>query len=230
MNDFMKVWLITMALIGSAAAVASTNNDAPVLQFGTAAQPPFGRAEAQALANARCRAMFGEGQAVFKEKYGQVWTFRTELGYGGTPGPDITIVEPASASAGANLLLDPQAPAYFSDLVGGSAYLTVHVYDVTRRAVNEPVVVRDRAQLDQLAQIFARAVFQPTSHLLAVLAGGPIVFYGADKHRMLTLEPFGEVVRLNGQDYRVGKTTATALAEWLKHARDTASPAQLPGK
>lgn len=219
----MNLRLIAIALIGfAAAAAASTKQDGRPPE--PAAQPLFGQAQAQALANARCRAMFGEGEAVFKEKIGPVWVFRTRLGYAGTPGPDISILPTSSAP---DMLIDPLAPAYFARAVAASKYVALPVYDFGRRALLPPVVVRDHALLEQLARIFARAVLQPTSHILAITAGGPVIFYGANNQPMLKLERFANVVRLDTRDYRVDQATSAALTEWFKRA-DRSSSAALP--
>ncbi len=59
---------------------------------------PFGLAQAQELADARRQRSFGMcGACAFKGRVGIVWIFSTRLGYAGTPGPDIMVVEPSSA-------------------------------------------------------------------------------------------------------------------------------------
>ena len=126
----------------------------------------------------------------------------------------------ANVAAFGQPVIDTRAPGYFARLVGRSDFAVIPVYDAKHRSMRQPVVVHERAQLDQLAQIFAHAVYRPSSHLLAVLAGGPITFYAADKQRVLTFEPFGEVVRLNNEDYKIDGQSATALAAWLKKVQD----------
>jgi hypothetical protein len=55
----------------------------------------FGLVQAQAMADARRTALYGVcGASVFKEKKGPVWVFETKVGYGGLPGPDISVIEP----------------------------------------------------------------------------------------------------------------------------------------
>lgn len=220
MNSRILTITLIVAAAAATAAPAPTKKDAP--PAGATAQPEIGRAEAQALADARCRAMFGEGEARFKEKIGPVWVFRTALGYAGKPGPDISIVEPFPATA--DRLIDPQAPAFFARLIAASNYVWIPQYDRARRAMLLPVIVRDRARLDELARIIARAVFQPTSHVLAVTAGGPVTFFGANRQPTLKLERFGDVVRLDGQDYRIDHAAATALTEWFKRVDTPRAP------
>jgi hypothetical protein len=62
-------------------------------------------------------------------------------------------------------------------------------------------------------------VYRPTSHIFAILAGGPITFLAKDNQRVLTLEPFGNIVRLNERDYRLDEKSAVEIGEWLKEAR-----------
>jgi len=129
----------------------------------------------------------------------------------------------ANVSAAPRQAIDTAAPGYFARAVGRSDCAVIPGYDSAKGAMREPVTIRDRAQFDQLALIFEHATFMPTSHVLAVAAGGPIKFYAADKHEVLTWEALGDVLRLNYEDYRIDKKSTAALHQWLKNVTDNPS-------
>ena len=135
----------------------------------------------------------------------------------------------ANVSTSSGPTLDTQAPGYFAGLIGRSDYVVVPVYDSKSKSMGEPVVIRDRAKLDRLAEILGRAVYKTTGHVFAVLAGGPITFYAKDKQRVLTLEKFGRIVRLNGQDYELDTQSAREISEWLKKPEANQSVQPTPG-
>lgn len=82
----------------------------------TAAPPVrrFTKDDAQALADAQRIARYGScGMSVFKERRGAAWIFTTKVGYGGSPAPDILVVEPAREVPGFGRTtgkVDPSAP------------------------------------------------------------------------------------------------------------------------
>jgi hypothetical protein len=93
----MKTQVVLITLIGiTGVSAAEKKMDDAFLSFrATAAPRPFGIAEAEALANAKFMAVYGVcGMVLFKEKKGPIWIFATKVGYAGTPGRDIAIVEP----------------------------------------------------------------------------------------------------------------------------------------
>jgi hypothetical protein len=59
---------------------------------------PFTRRDAEAIAGRRFGERYGAcGMVRLKERVGNVWVFETRIGYGGIPGGDIAVVEPAQA-------------------------------------------------------------------------------------------------------------------------------------
>jgi hypothetical protein len=88
----MSLWFRRLRLL--APILASV----PVL--GVAETGEFSLAAAQKLADARRREQHGDcGTCVFKERIGDAWVFRTWVGYGGAPAPDIVVVPPADAGS-----------------------------------------------------------------------------------------------------------------------------------
>lgn len=78
-------------------AATKTAEDAPASP-ATGAEAEFGLAAAQVLADARRCELYGAcGACIFKERIGRAWVFRTSVGYGGAPAPDITVLPPGRA-------------------------------------------------------------------------------------------------------------------------------------
>jgi hypothetical protein len=98
MHTKLKALALSVAAFSSFTAGASAEKDSRTfLEFHPTAPPIVFRIEqAQALADAQFARIYGAcGMTVFKGMKGRVWTFETRVGYGGTPGPDISVVEPS---------------------------------------------------------------------------------------------------------------------------------------
>jgi hypothetical protein len=91
----MKIAAIVIALFTTVCfACAGEKSAQAFVDFRPKLAVPFGIVEAQALADAKRAAVYGVcGMSIFKEKKGPVWIFETKVGYGGSPGPDISVVE-----------------------------------------------------------------------------------------------------------------------------------------
>lgn len=113
-------------------------------------------------------------------------------------------------------VIDTAAPGYFAGLVAKSDYVVVPNYDSKTHALREPVIVKDRTQLDALEKILGDAMYQPTPHVFAVQAGGPITFHLKDRTPVLKLEAFPTIIRLNESDFKVGIKTSAAISGWLR--------------
>jgi hypothetical protein len=92
----MKITIIAIALFTTVRfACADEKSARAFVDFRPKLAAPFGIVEAQALADARRTFVYGAcGMSIFKVKKGRVWTFETAVGYGGSPAPDISIIEP----------------------------------------------------------------------------------------------------------------------------------------
>ena len=113
----MKILLLSTVFVAATLAfVSESRSEADFLAFEL---PPevkrFSLAEAQILADTKRFALHRcGGVSVFKEKRGAVWVFKTNIGYAGSPAPDILIVEPpitlpsfGAERTGANQALQP---------------------------------------------------------------------------------------------------------------------------
>lgn len=113
-----------------------------------------------------------------------------------------------------SLVPDTRAPQLYSQIVSEAAFARIEIAIAKKESEAKAAVVRDREWLDEFSKVLARAVYQPQSHILAISPN--ITFFSEDGRRMLTIEVLpGGVLRLDGEDYRVGEKTTSALGQLI---------------
>jgi hypothetical protein len=143
----------------------------------------------------------------------------------------ITALVVDGARAGlADAALDNSVANSTSKCVLDASYATIGIFDAQDKKLGDHhIVVKDRAWLDQMAEILATALYLPTSHLLAITP--PTLFYDKSGVQVLYLEVFGSTVRINGQDYNVGPEVCASIHALLhaKTANQSTDPALSSG-
>ncbi|HZZ20894.1 MAG TPA: hypothetical protein VFE25_16085 [Opitutaceae bacterium] len=104
-------------------------------------------------------------------------------------------------------------------------YVTVGTYNTVTLQSTVSAPIRDRAWQSEIAKVLGKAFLTEQAPILAMAS--PTTFYDRNGAKVMEIEVFGTVLRINAHDYNAGKETCSALRKLLsfKEANQSKDPA-----